>query len=149
VAALLIGILVAAGLLSAGCTAGQGAGDSTPADIVLNVVATEWKFEPADVQVQAGKAVRVSLENKGAVAHNFAVKDLAFVVDAAPNQTRTKNFTASKSGTYRVICSLPGHAEAGMVGTLTVTEGGVRLVPAPASSLASQPSIMAAARALP
>ncbi len=39
---------------------------------------------------------------------------------AAPGGTTTVDFTPTKAGTYSFACNLPGHKEAGMVGTLTV-----------------------------
>lgn len=39
-----------------------------------------------------------------------------------PGDSATKTFTApSEPGDYIIFCSLPGHADAGMVGTLTVS----------------------------
>lgn len=42
----------------------------------------------------------------------------------APGQTGTFTFTASKKGTYKIICLVPGHGDAGMWDTLKVTKGG-------------------------
>lgn len=41
--------------------------------------------------------------------------------EVKPGESSTKTFTApSEPGVYVIFCSLPGHADAGMVGTLTV-----------------------------
>ena len=34
-------------------------------------------------------------------------------------------FTATKVGTYAIVCAVPGHAAAGMWDTLQVTQGGL------------------------
>lgn len=120
----LAGLMIVS-LLVISCTGGTEPEDASPAELEISVVASEWKYEPADIQAPVGKTVRLVLENKGAIQHNIAIKELAFVVDAGPKQTRGKNLTLKKAGEYRLICSLPGHAEAGMVGTLTVTESTV------------------------
>jgi uncharacterized cupredoxin-like copper-binding protein len=36
--------------------------------------------------------------------------------------TNTFTFTAPAAGTYQYVCTVAGHAPAGMVGTFTVTE---------------------------
>jgi uncharacterized cupredoxin-like copper-binding protein len=41
---------------------------------------------------------------------------------AKPGQTTTLEFTPTAPGTYEYICTIPGHKEAGMKGTLTVTQ---------------------------
>ena len=38
-----------------------------------------------------------------------------------PGQTAKIRFVIDTPGTYRILCTIPGHAEAGMVGTLVVT----------------------------
>lgn len=43
-------------------------------------------------------------------------------VAAAPSTTGTVSFTPSAAGTYEYYCTVEGHKEAGMVGTLVVTE---------------------------
>jgi uncharacterized cupredoxin-like copper-binding protein len=127
--ALVLPALMIVVLFAVGCSGGGASEPLTPADIEIHVVATEWAFEPAQIKVPAGKTVRITLENKGSVAHNFAVKDLAFQVDVAPKQTKGRNLTLKNAAEYRLICSLPGHAESGMVGTFTVTESGVSIQP--------------------
>ena len=42
-------------------------------------------------------------------------------VAAAVGQSATLEFTPSKAGTYEFFCTVAGHKEAGMVGTLVVT----------------------------
>lgn len=43
-------------------------------------------------------------------------------VAAAPDSTGTVEFTPTQAGTYEYFCTVAGHKEAGMVGTLVVTE---------------------------
>ena len=46
--------------------------------------------------------------------------DSAVHVAAAPGATGTVDFTPSEAGTYEFYCTIEGHKEAGMVGTLVV-----------------------------
>ena len=57
--------------------------------------------------------------NEGAAPHNFAIDALKISVDLAPGETKEVVVNAP-AGTYEFYCNVPGHKEAGMVGTLTV-----------------------------
>ena len=55
------------------------------------------------------------------LVENFTADALGIKVDIQPGSTATVQIPAdAQPGTYDFICSIPGHAEAGMVGTLTV-----------------------------
>ncbi|MDP9474069.1 MAG: plastocyanin/azurin family copper-binding protein, partial [Chloroflexota bacterium] len=63
----------------------------------------------------------INLVNSGAAAHNFDITDLGIVVDMPAGQTAPYTLPADIApGTYEFICNIPGHAEAGMTGTLIV-----------------------------
>ncbi|MBX6378641.1 MAG: nitrite reductase, copper-containing, partial [Clostridia bacterium] len=62
-----------------------------------------------------------TLKNEGSVEHDFAVPDLDFTItQVPPGQEKTGTFYAAKSGTFDIVCTVPGHKEAGMVGKLKV-----------------------------
>ena len=86
------------------------------------VTATEFAFEPDTISVQSGEEVTLILRNNGTVGHNLAVPILE--VQSAtiqPNGEVLVGFTApAEPGNYRIICTMPGHEEAGMVATLNV-----------------------------
>ena len=55
--------------------------------------------------------------------HDFVIDNAGgkqFKIEAQPNGKATGDFTVP-AGTYQFYCSQPGHKEAGMVGTLTVS----------------------------
>lgn len=88
----------------------------------VSVEMTEFNFRPSAVTVQAGQPVRLTAQNTGSVEHNWTVAEggLTVAAEAQPDQSTTVTFTPQQSGTFRVICTEPGHAEAGMVGQLVV-----------------------------
>jgi FtsP/CotA-like multicopper oxidase with cupredoxin domain/plastocyanin len=93
-------------------------GTSEAATIELN----EFALTPAALTVPAGGAVDVT--NTGSVAHNLAVSgtDIA-TADLAAGESETLDLSSLDPGEYEIICTVPGHADSGMTGTLTVTSG--------------------------
>jgi plastocyanin len=63
--------------------------------------------------------VTVSLANHDLFWHTFTIERLGVNLDVPVGGTRTVTFTAA-AGTYKFICTIPGHAAAGMRGTLIV-----------------------------
>ena len=53
----------------------------------------------------------------GVTAHNFSIDALDISVDIAPGETKEVTIKAPE-GEYEYYCNVPGHKEAGMVGTL-------------------------------
>jgi len=88
----------------------------------VTVTMTDLKFEPATVTVKAGTLVSVTAANKGVIEHNWVVKigEETTQVDARPGQTATRTFAPTAPGTHRIVCTIPGHEQAGMVGALVV-----------------------------
>ena len=86
----------------------------------VSVSMVDLKFEPADVTIPANTDVTVTVTNNGALDHNWDVLGTAFKTEIAGGgdvQTITVNLAA---GSYDVQCDVPGHAQAGMIGKLTV-----------------------------
>jgi plastocyanin len=85
------------------------------------VTARSAAFSPADVQIRAGQTVVLEFRNDDLVFHDWSVAGVANVdANARPGQTQRIRFRIDQPGTYRVECTVEGHAEAGMVGTLAV-----------------------------
>lgn len=91
---------------------------SRPPDFLVK--AKEFRFDPADLNIDAGRPVVVAVENIGSIPHDLTVKDGGFKVTVAKGATHRKTLTVAEAGTYKLYCSLPGHESAGMRGTLTV-----------------------------
>lgn len=85
-------------------------------------VAVDIAYESAPEALPTGD-VDVRLENEGVIEHNVVVEELGdeLILEAAGGETAeaTVSFDA---GDYTYYCSIPGHREAGMEGTLTVSE---------------------------
>ena len=87
----------------------------------LQVTARSVAFRPADVRIRARETVVLEFTNDDPIFHDWEVAGLANVdAGARPGQTRRIRFTIDEPGTYTVECTVEGHAEAGMVGSLVV-----------------------------
>ena len=63
----------------------------------------------------------VEFRNDDPIFHDWEVEGLANVdAGARPGQTTRLRFVIDEPGTYAFLCTVPGHAEAGMRGTLVV-----------------------------
>ncbi|HET6317752.1 MAG TPA: copper-containing nitrite reductase, partial [Chloroflexota bacterium] len=124
-----------------------------PTSITVN--ASEFKFVPNSIQVPMGQKVTFTLDNTGVVEHDMTIQAAGFTLLARAGQTATGEFTFDKAGVFDFICSVAGHKDAGMKGTLTVvdTGAGSAAVQQPMahemSAMTAQPSIPADLKALP
>jgi plastocyanin len=95
--------------------------DTKPAEV--RIVSTEFRFSPATVRVAAGRAVTLVLDNSGGeTEHGLFVPGLAFRLQAKAGEIARKNILVEKPGKYDYTCDLPGHRDAGMMGTLIVVD---------------------------
>jgi uncharacterized cupredoxin-like copper-binding protein len=86
-------------------------------------VADGMKFQPAAVSVHAGQPLALTLRNADQSAHDLTLNEgvaVAVKLTANAGENTTRTFTFDKPGTYKFECSMPGHALAGMRGTITV-----------------------------
>ncbi len=90
--------------------------DVTKAQTVM-VTMTEFKFAFSTKAVHPGK-VTFRLVNKGKVAHDLRVAGKTSA-KVQPGKTGMLLVTLKK-GKYAYLCTVPGHAAAGMKGVLTV-----------------------------
>ena len=80
----------------------------------------EMYFEPSDFTIPADTDVTISISNaNGALPHNFTIDGTDYAVDFEAGATAEIAVNLA-AGTYEFYCDIPGHKEAGMVGTLTV-----------------------------
>jgi plastocyanin len=106
---------------SSSSTSGGGGGSSTISDSADP--SGQLKFTNSTLTAKAGKAT-IDFTNSSSVPHNMTIVDSSGKqVGATPTFAGgTKSFTADlKPGKYTFYCSVPGHRQAGMQGTLTVS----------------------------
>lgn len=99
--------------------------DATP-DLVIRGGETGgamW-YEPEAPTVEAGTST-IQFDNVGVVPHELSFEDPSGEIIATSilngGEDATFDVDFSEPGTYRMICREPGHTQAGMAGTLTVT----------------------------
>lgn len=81
------------------------------------------KFDKSSLTAKAGK-VTVTFTNKAPLGHNFTIETPGGATVAATPTFNggIKTVTATlKPGKYTFLCTVPGHAAAGMKGTITVS----------------------------
>lgn len=112
----------------------------------LIVSASDIAFDTNRLEAIASRPVRVTLSNTGALEHDFSIMKMPHIgavmdgmaegmddhdmshmgndpdvhVAAMTGNSHSIEFTPSEPGEYEYFCSVPGHKEAGMVGTLVV-----------------------------
>lgn len=82
---------------------------------------TALAFDKTSLTSKPGK-VTIDFDNPAALEHNVAIEQNGEVI--AESETLAKGKTSVSAelapGTYTYLCTIPGHAEAGMEGTLVV-----------------------------
>ena len=121
--------VAAALLLVAGCGGAGNAGpepvptassaSSSPTGAVVDLTGREYSFAPSTLKVSAGRTT-FRFTNQGATDHDFRIDALHIHLDARPGETAEATVTL-KPGTYESYCSVPGHRQSGMHGTVTVS----------------------------
>ena len=90
-----------------------------PAPSTVQVGATEFRFVLSTQTVRKG-TVTFKLKNNGGIQHNLRINGKQ-TPNIDPGETTTLKVTFAKPGNYPYVCTLPGHAAAGMKGVLKVT----------------------------
>ncbi len=98
---------------------------STRARASVLVRSTDFHFKPTTVKVRAGIPTRIELQNDGQTEHSLVVKTPDGEYDwihlhAQAGASDAAIYQLDQPGEYRVLCTIPGHTEAGMTGELIV-----------------------------
>ena len=113
-------------MVSAAC----GGGDSDApenanagASVSFEVSLSEFQISPSSIQAPAGRPMTFNITNDGQVPHTFAVDTGAGVKatqEIAPGSSAVLTLPELGAGEYRLSCTISGHADLGMVGSLIV-----------------------------
>ena len=85
----------------------------------IDVTATDFAFDPDEITAEVGEDLAIVLTSED-LLHDFTIDELDAHVAADRGETVAGGVTADEAGTYTYYCSVPGHRETGMEGTLTV-----------------------------
>ncbi len=109
---------------------------NTPSTNIV-VELSDFAITPNQLIVPAGSEVTIHVTNNGSIIHDFTVMEFGvnvgdkfdqedqnsiyWVIEIQPGETKTIQFLSPEQpGMYQIVCSIPGHLQAGMVGTLEV-----------------------------
>lgn len=109
-----------------GMDGGMMNGHDEPTPVVegarrIEVAATSFEFDPDEITVTAGEDVAIVLSSDD-LLHDFTIDDIDVHVAADRNETAEGGLRADEPGEYTYYCSVAGHREGGMEGTLVVEE---------------------------
>lgn len=111
----LAGVVVTASLLAA-CASSTPSATPTKVEVTAN----EFQFDPSELTLPANQAAEIELTNGGVVEHDMTIDAIEFNLLAPIGETVTGNIGPLDAGSYEIYCSIPGHKESGMIGTLAV-----------------------------
>lgn len=122
---LVVLVFAAVGLIAAGASplAQPGGG---PHSAVIEVTLEDLRFVPNRLDLRVGVTTTLRLTNRGSERHDLNFSSLHMPglegVESIlePGETRTVTLRFDRPGTHTFMCTLPGHAAAGMTGAAYV-----------------------------
>lgn len=105
---------------SPGMESGADATGGATAAAPITVAMTDIYFEQPEITIPADTDVTFVFVNNGFAAHNFMIDSPEIFSGDLNSGATTEVVVNLPAGTYPFYCSVVGHKEAGMVGTLTV-----------------------------
>lgn len=90
-----------------------------PLDLTLH--AQDIKFDQNILTAKVNQPINLTYINEGMIDHAFKIEGIVEEYKVKPGETHVFTFTPKTTGEFKYVCAMPGHAEAGMVGTLKVT----------------------------
>ena len=87
----------------------------------ITLSATDIDYAPATLDLKAGESTNITVVNDGETLHDFTLEAAGLHVNVEPGQEVTTSVTIDEPGTYEAICTVAGHAEAGMTVEVVVS----------------------------
>lgn len=117
------------------------AGDARQARVIEIRMSDDMRFRPDRIEVKEGETIRFVVANAGKLLHEMVIgteqelrehaammKKFPKMEHDEPYMTHVKGrrkgeivWNFNRPGTFQFACLIPGHFEAGMVGTIVVT----------------------------
>jgi len=91
---------------------------ASPIDIKLS----EFKITPSNITIQKGETINFKIENDGTTFHTYTIEGLDEEVRLQSGESNSFEVKFDKPGTYGVLCTVPGHADRGMIGEIKVED---------------------------
>jgi uncharacterized cupredoxin-like copper-binding protein len=116
---LIVAAVSIAALTPAGIASARTDSPARAATTAISVRGKEFSFRLSKTSIPKPETVTFSFHNVGTMAHDFAIggKKTRLI---GPGKTATLAVTFHKKGRFPYLCTVPGHAEAGMKGAFTV-----------------------------
>jgi nitrite reductase (NO-forming) len=130
---------LAVGFAKAGTAHPQAASSPRAANAVthVTVAASEFKFVFSKRSIPAPGTVIFTVVNKGKISHNFRIGTKT-TPNLLPGKSATITVKFTKKGHYAYLCTIPGHAAAGMKGVFAVATKAVAPPPSSTPSTTTQ-----------
>jgi plastocyanin len=114
-------VVVGCGGSDGSAAAGTASGGPVTATTIVGL--DTMKFNPETIKVKAGTQLKITFRNAGIIAHDLVTEggtQNAKLVNVGSSKSQEGTFLANKPGEYKILCTQPGHVEAGMVGKIVV-----------------------------
>jgi plastocyanin len=102
-----------------GSVPGRAGGKPVPGAPTVDVDASNFEFGPDTITIDAQEDVTVALHSTEG-PHDFAVDGLGRVTDVGGGDSASGRLRIDRRGRYTFFCTLPGHRDGGMEGTVVV-----------------------------
>ncbi len=118
----------------------SGTSSNKSTEITINVNSSTFSYTPSKIIVKKNQPVILTLKNNDFIEHDIEIKQIQIQSETTHNHSEHShgmadfhlhakekgsnviNFTPLKEGVYKFYCTIPGHAENGMIGELVVQE---------------------------
>lgn len=98
---------------------------------VVEVALAEFSIAPAEITVPADTPVRFEVHNAGVAEHDFAIEGVAQTEIIPAGGDAILEVDGLEAGVHPALCTIPGHATAGMTADVTATTDPVEADAAP------------------